>query len=250
MKIINWPNWIFLASKQAATVSLFVFVAFLCYRPLSASAQKTSELTNKLAVDITIGPSHINPSFVLWIEDFSGKFLRTVFVTKSVGTGVYQMAQKTRGRWKKGPVYIEGALPVWAHRRGVRNKEGGFTPMPETALPDAYSGATPMEHSRIYIRVNLDKLKKFRLFFEINQSHDFNDYFTEELNEEENLQSVGQPSIVYGKLIDLTSGQKKFKLLPLGYGDFAGQTGELYRGFDKFDTALWLIKSIEVSLRN
>lgn len=250
MRIINWPNYVLLAYRQMAKAFLFVFVAFLCFLSFSVRAQKSSESNKKLAVDITIGPSHINPSFVLWIEDFSGKFLRTVFVTKSVGTGVYPMAKKTKGKWQKGPVYIEGALPVWAHRRGVRNKEGGFTPMPETALPDAYSGATPMEHSRIYIRVSLDKLKKFRLFFEINQSHDFNDYFTEELNEEENLQSVGQPSIVYGKLIDLTSGQKKFKLLPLGYGDFAGQTGELYRGFDKFDTALWLIESIEVSLRN
>ncbi len=214
------------------------------------NAQKAGKETKQLMVDIKVGASHINPSFVLWIEDAEGTFLRTVFVTENVGKGDYPMARKVSGRWQNGPIYIEGALPVWAHRRGVRNKNGGFAPMPETPVPDAYTGATPMENSRLYLKIDKKKLSKFRLYFEVNQSHDFNDHFIECDEDEESFMSVGQPSVVYGKLIDLSNKQNKYKLLPLGYSDPEGKTGKLYRGFDKFDSALWLIEEIVVSLRD
>ena len=42
-----------------------------------------------LYLDFRKGPAHNHPSFVLWAEDTDGNFIQTLFISKAVGTGIY-----------------------------------------------------------------------------------------------------------------------------------------------------------------
>jgi hypothetical protein len=51
-------------------------------------------------LDFKKGPAHNHPSFVLWAEDMDGKFIQTLFISKAVGTGVYEHGDPSSGHWE------------------------------------------------------------------------------------------------------------------------------------------------------
>ncbi len=72
-----------------------------------------------------------------------GKFLQTLFITRAVGTSVYDHGDPSSGKWEPGEIRRPASMPYWAYKRGVKEKDGLYIPTIENPIPDAYTGATP-----------------------------------------------------------------------------------------------------------
>lgn len=138
----------------------------------------TGKGKNLLTLELTKGQAWKHPTFAIWIEDTEGNYLETVFVTRSIATGIYDHADGGNGTWKDEPgeSIRPAALPYWAHKRGVMSRDGLYVPTPENPVTDAITGPTPEQD----FVLKTDRLhstgKNFRVLLEINQLWDWNDY--------------------------------------------------------------------------
>ena len=97
-----------------------------------------------VSVELFRGKSFYYPLMAIWIEDADGNFIQTLFVTRSVATGIFKYGSKEGNRWVKAPKRAPQTLPYWAHKRGVKASDGLFMPEPSNPVPDAYTGPTPV----------------------------------------------------------------------------------------------------------
>jgi hypothetical protein len=74
------------------------------------------------------GKSFNHPLMVIWIEDLDGKYIETLFVSESIGKGIFQHANQSKGAWEEGPSRRPAALPYWGHKRGIRAADGLYIP--------------------------------------------------------------------------------------------------------------------------
>jgi hypothetical protein len=58
--------------------------------------------------------------------------------------------------------------------------------------------------------------------------------------------SSSQPALVYEAVVDLESGQKEFRLSPIGHSHWSGSSGELFPDLGTLTTALEIAESITV----
>jgi hypothetical protein len=113
------------------------------------------------------------PQLAVWIEDSQGNYVSTITAT----------GKSVKNNWISAPK--EGrpeALPVWNHKRQNSSEEIDIT-----------SSATPK--GTVDIQVDNDSLtdgKEYNVHLEVNNSFDYNDYWTEN-----NSGVNGQPSLVY-----------------------------------------------------
>ncbi len=131
---------------------------------------------NLLELQFQRGPEHNHPLMAFWITDTSGNYIQTLYVAESIAKGVYGHGDKSTGKWLPGPIRRPATLPVWAFNRGVKESDGLYIPMQATAIPDAYTGATPPAHFVIRAKTNERLPDEFLVWFEINQSWDWNNY--------------------------------------------------------------------------
>ena len=96
-----------------------------------------------LTFDFQKGKAHNHPSFVLWAEDMNGNYLQTLFISKAVGVSIYTHGDPSSGHWEPGKIRRPASLPYWAHKRGVKEKDGLYVPSADNPIADAYTGATP-----------------------------------------------------------------------------------------------------------
>ena len=102
-----------------------------------------------IEIEMIKGKAHNHPTFAIWLEDTSGKYLQTLFVTKALGQGIYEHGDKSGGTWKPGEVRRPAALPYWAHKWNIKNEYGSYVPTPRNKVADAYTGATPAGSFRL-----------------------------------------------------------------------------------------------------
>ena len=122
--------------------------------------------------------AHNHPLMAIWIEDENGKFVQTLYVAESIGKGVFKRGDSSSGKWMPGEIRRPAALPYWSHRRGIKAKDGLFVPDKGNPVPDAYTGPTPTGNFTLHVRTDDSKLRRFIIYFEINQSWDWNEYWT------------------------------------------------------------------------
>jgi hypothetical protein len=202
-----------------------------------------------IQVEFLMGESHNHPLMAIWVDDEDGSYIETLFVAESIGKGVFQHGEKSKGQWEAGPVRRPAALPYWGHQRGVQAVDGLYIPTPDTPMPDAVTGPTPSGNFTLKSKTTANPAKVFRLMLEINQSWDWNEYWTNsKYHDDKDYKTSSQPSLVYEAVIDLDSPVKEYNMIPVGHGHYSGKDGSLTTDISTLTTALSIAKSIKVKL--
>ncbi len=202
-----------------------------------------------LEISFRRGPEHNHPLMAVWVEDTTGQFIQTLYVAESIAKGVFGHGDKSAGKWLPGPIRRPAALPVWSHHRGVREADGLYVPTQGTTIPDAYTGATPQENFVLYARTDSRLPDKFDVFFEINQTWDWNNYWTNnKYPDDDNYKTSCQPALVYRSRINSNAGQQFYKLELVGHSHYSGENGDIYSDLSTITTAKEITESVYVRL--
>jgi len=144
------------------------------------------------------------------------------------------------------------SLPVFLHQLGKQTVDGFFVPTEGDLLVDSYTGATMLDNFLLDTQLEKEYTGKVRVRFEINNSFDFNEYYSSDRFPDDPVYSgngySAQPSIIYEAIIDLAGKQKYYPMELIGHGHHSGKDGAIYEDMDKFTTALQLIDRIIVEL--
>jgi len=193
------------------------------------------------------GPSLYYPLMAVWLENQEGSYIQTLFVPKSIATGVFRYGTQSRGKWIEAAKRAPQTLPYWSHKRGIQSSDGLYMPDPENPVPDAYSGATPTSDFSLKTRADAELPSKFRVLFEINQNWDWNDYWTNDKFPGDNYYLFSaQPAVVYECTVDLNNNSGSYLMKPTGHSHPTGATGEIFTDLSTLTTALHIADSIVV----
>jgi len=199
------------------------------------------------------GESFNHPTFAIWLEDLDGNYIESLFVTKYIATGIFGNADAGDGSWsdKPGESIRPAALPYWGHKRGVVSRDSLYVPTPENPVTDAITGATPTKDFIMYLPVESTLPEHFNLMFEINQSWDWNEYWTNgKFPGNLNYQSSSQPSVVYQTNLELTNIGRPAQMKAIGHGHYSGKDGSLTTDLNTLTTALDIASDVKVTILN
>ena len=212
-------------------------------------ASNASGMGPSITIDLKQGESFYYPFMAIWLEDMEGNYIQTLYVAKSVATGVFRFGGQTSREWVEGPKRAPQTLPYWAHKRGVEASDGLFMPEPANPVPDAYTGATPTTGFILNTRADKELPAAYRVLLEINQNWDWNRYWTNnKYPGDENYAMSAQPAVVYEAIIDgWNSGS--ISMNPIGHSHYSGKTGELFRDLSTLTTALEIVGSATVQVK-
>lgn len=195
------------------------------------------------------GPSLYYPLMAVWLESEEGRYIQTLFVPKSIATGVFRYGSQAGSKWVEAAKRAPQTLPYWSHKRGIQAPDGLYMPDPENPVPDAYSGATPTSSFSLKTRADAELPLKFRVMFEINQNWDWNDYWTnDKFSGDKYYLFSAQPAVVYECLVDMNNISGSYLMKPAGHSHPTGATGELFTDMNTLTTALHIADSIVVSV--
>ncbi len=204
----------------------------------------------KITVDLQKGESFYYPIFAIWLEDTDGRYLQTLYVAKAAGTGYFKYARQEGNKWVAGIKRAPQTLPYWSHKRGIKAADGLYMPDEGTAVPDAYTGATPVASFVLTTRADGPLPEKFKVMLEINQNWDWNEYWTnDKFPDDENYKMSCQPAIVYEAVIDTKNPADSYGMNLTGHSHYSGKTGELLTDLSTLTTALQIADSIVVKVR-
>jgi hypothetical protein len=216
--------------------------------------QTKAGASNGVAIELDAkkGKAFEFPLFAVWTEDTNGRFLETLYVSKEIGTSRFSFGKKEEnGEWVPAVVRRPEAVPYWGHQRGIKGGDGYFLPDPESPVPDVVSAATPTESFKLSTRAE-SQATTFRIYLEVNQSFDWNDYYSETKFPEDKIYSgsgkVGQPSIVYAATIDLSQNVQYYALNVVGHGHHSGEDGKLDTDLSNLTTALDILDGVMVKI--
>ena len=202
-----------------------------------------------IEVEFRKGRAHNHPLMAIWIEDTNGTYLQTLYVAESIGKGVFRHGDASSGRWMPGPIRRPAALPYWGHQRGKQAADGLYLPTQADPVPDGISGPTPKSHFLVRSGVPAPEPAVFRVLVEVNQSWDWNAYWTNnKFPGDKSYMSSSQPAVVYEAVINPGSGQREYPMRPIGHSHWSGKTGELFRDLGTLTTALDIAEEITVRI--
>ena len=196
------------------------------------------------------GRSFRYPLLAVWLEDTAGKYIQTLYVSRSVATKVFTYAIQEDNRWIISPGRMTRTLPYWAHKKDVNDEGDIYLYNDQQAVPDAYTGATPQAGFTLVTRADGPLPVKFKVMLEINQKWDRNEYWAPDKYPGDEFYKMScQPALVYEAIIE-TGSQKKFHQMKLiGYSHYTGKTGELFTDLSTLTTALYIADSIVVRIK-
>jgi hypothetical protein len=202
-----------------------------------------------LRIEFTKGTAHNHPLMAVWIEDTSGNYIQTLYVARSVATGIFAYGDASTGQWTQGEIRRPAALPYWAHKRGIREADGLFMPTPENPVPDAYSGATPKNDFILNTRLDNPGTGTFYVLLEINQPWDWNEYWTNsKYPDDYEYKTSAQPAVVYRATIHLNSNVKEAEMKVIGHSHYSGKDGTLNPDLSTLTNALQIAGKIIVKV--
>jgi hypothetical protein len=237
-------------------IIIFLFVGCASNQNLTEEKMVISstpeQINTPLEIELTKGKYHNHPSFAIWVEDLDGNYIETLYVTKFVAKGVFAHGEVEVGKWKNEPGEVRrpAALPYWSHKRNIKAKDGLYTPSPETAVPDALTGATPTGSFSLKTGTKIASNTKFNVLFEINQPWDSNKYWTNsKFPEDKDYITSLQPALIYSVMVDSGSQRKEFVLELVGHSHPSGKTGEIFTDLSTLTTAKEIVEKIIVRLK-
>ena len=220
------------------------------YIPPDEYMYNTGGTGPEIEISFLKGEAHNHPLMAIWVEDEVGNFIQTLYVAESIGKGVFRHGDPSSGKWMPGEIRRPAALPYWSHRRGIMASDGLFVPDSSDPVPDAYTGSTPPGSFIIKTRLDDTGLSRFTLYFEINQSWDWNEHWTNnKFPGDKEYRSSCQPALVYYAAIDTNNLQREYILKVAGRSHHSGQSGELFSDLSTMTTALDIVKEIKVVVR-
>lgn len=203
-----------------------------------------------IEIEMTKGKSHNHPLMAIWAEDTLGKYIQTFYVSESIARGVFTYGDKNSGKWQPGEIRRPASLPYWAHKRNIRESDSLYIPTPETPVPDAYTGATPKGNFTLQTRTDESRQETINILFEINQSWDWNWFWTNDKfpGDKEYLTS-SQPAVVYMVTVDLSKPGTEYLMKTIGMSHYSGADGKLYTDLSTLTTALQIALKITVKVK-
>jgi hypothetical protein len=227
-------------SKQPQTFDSNIFVEY----PLHSNSN--------LTLEVRAGQHFWYPQIVVWIENNEGEYLETLFTTYSTAKGVFY-GGRTKENFKdldselntKENIIKVDALPYWSHKRGIETAGGYFSPNGDNQLPDGITGATP--GNSFNLRTKYPELTtKFKILLEANVAFDENEFFSEFDFPDDSLYHsgaglLGQPSIIYEAVIEISSENKYYLMNYKGHTFPSGNSGEIIQDKAGLTTALEII---------
>ena len=228
--------------------------------PLPVSAKKlkeekpvcvqygTENTGTRLEISFEKGEAYNHPLFAIWLADANGKYIQTLYVSQSIGKGVFLRGNRKNGQWMPGEIQRPAALPYWAHQRSVLNENGGVLPTPKSPVVDAYTGATPKNSFVLEVKTEQILSGSYKVMFEINQSWDWNEYwFNAKYPDDKEYKTSSQPALVY--CADIESGNfQTVYFQPVGRSHCSGKDGHLYEDLNTLTTALKIANKIWVRI--
>lgn len=200
----------------------------------------------EIQIEFVRGKFHNHPLLAVWLEDMEGNYIQTLYVAKSIATGVFQRGKPEWQHWAEGEVRRPAALPYWGHKRGVKAADGLYVPDKTTQVPDAYSGATPKGDFILQTKPDQPVSKPFRVLLEINQPWDWNQYWTNnKFPDDPEYKTSSQPAVVYEAIID-PNVKGKTEMKPIGHSHYSGKDGTLTSDLSTLTTALQIAGRITV----
>lgn len=233
----------------------------------------------QLTIDLRKGPYFLWPQYAIWIETLQGEFIRPIYVTSSLAKNnfVNKVTKKDKNIVLDSHVALSGkinpqevfdfqkdsatkderirpeSLPVFLHQLGNKSADNFYVPTEGDLLVDSYTGATMLDNFLLDTRLKKTSRDKFRIRFEINNSFDFNSYYSSDRFPDDLIYSgngySAQPSLIYEAIIDLNNEQKYYPMKLIGHGHHSGKDGLLYPDLENFTTALELVDRIIVEVK-
>ena len=172
------------------------------------------------------------PQCAVWIEDENGIFVDTIYVTKSAAKKGWKFSPK-EGR--------PDSLPAWYGAAGINPAA------PTVKNFDAVASATPKKSITVTSNLNLQTGKKYIVKAEVNQSFDYNEFWTKK-----NSGVNGQPSLIYsGEFVaggKLAANDSEIVLTLQGHGDLEGKSKKIFTTeMEKITTAIQIIGKVVVA---
>ena len=169
------------------------------------------------------------PAAAIWAQTTGvpGRMIQTLYVDKA-------LAYSANPVWDGKAAPRHHILPIWRHQYRDIN---GVDPTGET---DAVTSATP-NHSFSVEQALASDAEEIVICLEFNAAGDPNEAYPDE--------HLGQPSVLYTTLIDLTSEQDYYLMVRTAHGGGAEADGQPRYSFDEITTAKDLIEKVLVQVR-
>lgn len=225
------------------------------------------------------GSNFMWPQYAFWLETMDGKFIQPLYITqKLAGNGfANKVTKKDPGRVFTENPFTTGedensifayewdpatkdnrmrpeSLPVFLHALGIQSKTGQFFPEDMPPEMDAYAGATFMDNFVLGSQAMSDLPRQFKLRFEINQSFDFNEYYSSDRFPDDPIYSgdgySAQPSVIYELEIDLDNPQPVYAMRLIGHGHHSGHDGNVNPDLSLLTSAKKIVDRIIVEIKS
>lgn len=213
------------------------------FTPYTIGAAKTG---TALMLKFEKGKQHNHPLFAVWLADRNGKFIETLYVSESIGKGLFSKVDRNKGAWMAGPLQHPAALPYWAHQRNILNEFGTYNPTPAHPEIDGNTGATPQASFLLNLKTTKVLEGTYQVFVELNQSWDWNEFwYNDRFPGNKEYMTSSQPALVYSTMIDARK-PLAYTLKPVGHSHYSGEDGSLNPDLSTLTTALQIAKTITV----
>lgn len=210
----------------------------------------TKNTGTALQIKFQKGTEHNHPLFAIWLADEKGNYIQTLYVSESIGKGVFKRSSRSSGKWLPGEIQRPATLPYWFFQRNELNEKGGLLPTPRKPVADAYTGATPQASFIVNVKTEKPLNGKYKIMFEINQSWDWNEaWYNDRFPDDKEYKTSSQPALVYSA--DINSENKGVEILfkSIGYSHYSGRDGSLTTDLSTITTALKIAKYISVKVQ-
>lgn len=232
----------------------------------------------KISIDLRQGPYFAWPQYAIWVEDMDGNFIQPLFVTSKLANNnfVNKVDKIDKDVVFTSHVFLSGdvdlqttfaagvfpeskadrarpeSLPVFLHKYQKITGSESIVPDGDNAIADAYSGATITQSFLMKSKLQKKVDGKVRVRLEINNSFDFNEYYSSDRFPDDATYSgngySAQPSLIYEAIVNLGDVNSIIPMQLIGRGHHSGKDGDVYQDLENMTTALELIDRIIVEV--
>lgn len=232
-----------------------------------------------LTIEFRKGPFFMWPQYAIWLETLDGKFIQPLYVTGKLANNNFanKVTRKDPQRVFTENPFASGeddseifeyqwdaaskhermrpeSLPVFLHALGLMSSGGVVVPEVSTPVLDAYAGATLLDNFLLTTRTLVSLPEQFRIRMEINQSFDFNNYYSSDRFPDDKIYSgngfSAQPSVIYEAIVDRRDRHPIYILKLIGQGHHSGRDGVVNPDTSKLTTAKQLVDRVIVEFHD